>query len=391
MEHNGPIYCRFFFSRLGRKVEVRRSTGLTAEKDARKEAWLIYQHETGMASTGPAKQRSTSPKLGAIVDYFTAHRRECSAASEAAVRAYVNALGRAVRLVSGLADWRAQNSSILNDQFVHDWRAAKYRAKGLDINNAAHSDLYYNWSLNSEMQDVRSLFGKAALMAYEDAGMVLPPQLVRFLSVRGLEAEERGFTAIPSEVDLRMQRLARAVIEKRTPAPGDGTPPSVAVAVVYEMARFAGLTQKEIVNLQTKWIAGDCSYIDVQPFQDSTGRNFQTKRNSKNGQVPMSPERVESWIKALRGMPTEAGYFPPGTCHTHREDLCRREANPWIAYFLPDRIKRLHELRKQCGSDVFHKHGLTAAAAFLRDTEATARKYYLPKGHNAASHGVAGL
>lgn len=390
----GVIYCRFFHTRNGRKIEVKRSTGHTTEREARAKAFAIWQHETGHTANGPAKQRSTSPKLGKVADFITDRRLQCTKASASSVRGYVQSLGRAVNLVAGTEGdgWRDLNLTILSDEFVHKWRRLKYREKGLNIEDAADLDLYLNWNLNSMMQDIRSLFGKPALMAYEDAGMVLPAQLARFMSVPGLPSEERGFTAIPEQIDTAMQALAAYAIEPQGTKPsGKFEIPSRPVAVIYEIARFTGLTSKEIANFQIDWLAADLSYIDVQPFKDQVGRNFQTKRNSKNGRVPTDPERVQRWIAAFRSVEREAGYFLPGTCPTHRQELCQRDANKWIAPFLPGRTKRLHELRKQAGSDVFHKHGLSAAAAFLRDTEATARKYYLPKGHNAGQFGVAGL
>ena len=399
------IYCRFFYSRHGKKIEVKRSTGMTSEREARARAWAIWQHETGRAPTGPEKRRTTSPKLGRITDYITEHRKECTGASPSALKSYVQALGRAVNIVCGTEgdEWRELNLSVLSDDFVHRWRRAKYAAKGLDIDEPDDMDLFYNWSLNSEMQSVRSLFGKQALHAYADAGMEMPPQLARFLSCRRMPAEERGFTPIPEQKDRRMRAQVAAALLWPSIRYSDGSEnpvsatigvadrPSAAVAVVYEMARFCGLTQKEIVNFQTAWLVAENSAIDIAPFKDTEGRNWQTKRNSKNGRVPVSPARVRRWKRALEGMDTEPGYFLPGTCKTHREDLCRREANKWIAAYLPDRTKRLHELRKQSGSDVFHKHGLSAAAAFIRDSEATARKFYLPRGHDSSALGVAAL
>lgn len=390
----GTIYCRFFYTRNGRKVEVRRSTGHTTEREARAKAWAIWQHETGHAAEGPAKHRSTSPKLGRIADYITEHRRACTSASALTVKVYVQSMGRAVNLVAGTEGdaWRDLNLSFLSDEFVHRWRRLNYQQRGLDIDKDADADLHLNWNLNSTMQNIRSLFGRSALVAYEDAGMTLPPQLARFLSVRAMEAEQHGFKAIPAAIDAEMRALAAFAITPKGPAPvSDYKVPSVEVAVVYEIARFTGLTNKELVNLRVDWIAEDYSSLEVQPFKDAEGRNFKTKRNAKNGRVPTDPARVKRWLKALKTEPKEKGYFLPGTCPTHREVLCARTTNHWIAKFLPDRTKRLHELRKQAGSDVFHKHGLSAAAAFLRDTEATARKYYLPKGHDASKFGVGGL
>ncbi len=99
---------------------------------------------------------------------------------------------------------------------------------------------------------------------------------------------------------------------------------------------------------------------------------------------------MQWWIEALG---TSGEYLLPGKYPTTRRKLAERAANGWIAgFFGGERKKRLHDLRKQAGSDVFKaSKSLTAAAAFLRDSEETARKYYLPDGHHAGLFGVVGL
>ncbi|MGJ8649486.1 MAG: hypothetical protein ACSHX4_03935 [Opitutaceae bacterium] len=394
------IYCRFFHTANGKKVEVRQSTDSTTEKDAKTVAWVIYLQATGRAKEGetPNKPvRNTSPKIGRVTQFLTENRsRCCNRASASSVLGYVQALSRAIELVDPKTDWKNANVSILNDEFVYKWRAAKYRERKLDINEPADVDPYFNANINSEWNNAKAVFGKKAVLAYQDAGMHMPPQLFRMLAVPRMPQEVDGFTEIPAAIDMQMQICAQAAIHRargldyQVPEGAGWEVPTAKVAVVYEMARFCALTQKEIAHAWRGWLSADLKSLNVGPYQDSKGVNFVTKMNAKNGSIPLNPQRVQWWLDILG---TEGEYLLPGEYKTQRTNLCSREANPWIGkFFGTDRKKRLHDLRKQAGSDVYKASAsLTAAAAFIRDNEETARKYYLPKGHNSAQFGVVGL
>lgn len=387
------IYCRFFVTRNGKKKEVRRSTGMTTEREARAKAWAIWQNEKGLGDAGkaPALQRSTSPKLGRVVNMFLEKRPEISEASESSVRDYVGSLRRAVQLVES-KDWENVNLSRISDEFVHAWRKARYAARGLTFGEPEDVDPALNNSLNSEMTNMRAIFSRHALQAYRDAGMTIPDTLQRFLNVRQLPGEEEGFTPIDAEVDLRMQTLAKAAIHRArgidyvVPKEWESEVPPVEVGVAFELARFGALTRKEMVSCRVDWFTEDRRAVDVR---NRAEERFYTKGRKKNGLVPMRPVRVEWWLEAL-GCADE-DYLMLGTEH-QRKLTCQRAAPQWIAQYLPDRHKRLHELRKMAGWDVWKGSGsLSAAAAFLRDTEATARRYYLPRKHDSGQFGVTGL
>jgi len=53
-----------------------------------------------------------------------------------------------------------------------------------------------------------------------------------------------------------------------------------------------------------------------------------------------------------------------------------REGCAWVARFIPDRVKRLHELRKHAGSVIARRDGLLTAAQFLGDSYVTTEKHY---------------
>lgn len=399
-EHNGPIYCRFFYTdkKSGQNKEVKRNTDKTSEKAAREVAWRIYQDVTGTAPENmvvPSKLRSTAPSLAVLVQFIENNRLQCfPKASPKTLHNYLSRLAMAVRLVTQREDWQKVTLNTLDEHFLHKWRSIQYRRRGLDFEVQAQRDLHLNANINSEWQDVKAIFSKQAMLAYKDFGFELPDGLYRMLAVPRLQCKTEGFTEIPPDMDMRMQVCAQAAIHRARGldyvVPDGYNVPSAATGVIYEMARFAGLTQKEIVGFWRAWLAPDLKYIYIAPYKDSNGVNFQTKGNAKNGSVPCNPQRVQWWLEALG---TSGEYLLPGNYPTTRRKLAERAANGWIAeFFGGDRKKRLHDLRKQAGSDVFKSaKSLTAAAAFLRDSEETARKYYLPDGHHAGLFGVVGL
>ncbi|MEM0966576.1 MAG: hypothetical protein AAGJ81_10555 [Verrucomicrobiota bacterium] len=385
------IYCRFFVTRNGRKKEFRRSTGETTVVEARAKAWAFWQEARGL--TGGSErvplQRATSPKLGKIVDLYVERRTDISEASEHTVTDYIGSLRRAVQLVEK-EDWRDVNLSRISDDFMLRWWKGRYAARGLVYGDPEDVDESLNASLNSETQNMRAIFGRHALQVYKDEGMVIPDSLQRFLTMRKLPAEEDGFEPIPSEDDLKIQVLCQASIhrargiEYRVPVDWAEEVPPAEIAVACEMARFAALTRKEIYAARVDWFAEDLRSIDVRSRVDE---KFRTKRGKKNGIVPLNPNRVRWWFEALGSQE----FVLPGEEHP-RWITCRTKVGLWLAPFLSGRRMRLHELRKMAGWDVWKASGsLSAAAAFLRDREETARKYYLPKKHNAAQFGVEGL
>lgn len=70
------------------------------------------------------------------------------------------------------------------------------------------------------------------------------------------------------------------------------------------------------------------------------------------------------------------GFIVPREHETgaHNQVRC---LNAWLGEYLPDRQKKLHELRKHSGSEVLTQSGnIVAAAAFLRDSIKTTEKHY---------------
>ena len=70
------------------------------------------------------------------------------------------------------------------------------------------------------------------------------------------------------------------------------------------------------------------------------------------------------------------GYVIPATSKTGRDKVLRR-VNTWLSNYIPDRTKKLHELRKQAGSEVLMRNkSPLEAAKFIRDSVETTLNYY---------------
>lgn len=370
------IWCRFVLVKDGRRRDVRRSTGKTVEREARQVAWRIFLEESGAGVKPVPKRRNVAPRLGALLDVLERDRLRCSGASAKSVRGYRRALELMVRMVIGAEADRVP-VTVVNEDLVYRFREARYRAAGLDLN--VDEDLALNVSLNSQVQDARACFSRKALRRFAELGFEV--DVKAFLEVPKLREGSKRYVPIDREVDEAIRgEVARKLAGQVSQCP------SVGVAVSVELARYVGLTAKEIAAVRWDWFGetarGEC-FVEVRArrAEENGGRAFTTKANSKNGRVPVARERVAAWRKALQG---DGSVLPEA-----RARLVVREASEWLAPFLPGRAKRLHELRKEAGSQVFSATGrIDAAAAFLRDSERVARDYYLADLHEAGALGA---
>ena len=395
---DGVIYCRFTHTREGVRKDVRRNTQKTTEREARAVAWTIYQQETGLISEElvPRAKRATAP-VGRICDYYLERRAEITKAGEKAANDYVRALARILRIVhpGGSEDaWRDLPCSGLDDTTVHTWRRERYKAVGRNISDERDHDDALNYSLNSELRQARAVFGRSPLLYYRRAGFCLGEGLARFLTVPALRANLKGFTEIPEELDLHMQSVAAAALGR---ADGDTEGLSAAGAVAYELARMVSCTQTEIVHCRLSWLTPALDRLHIVGSQvDAEGRHKTFKRGTKHRINPVDPERVRSWLRALHGTEEHPGgdaYLIPWSTRLQcARVLCENHVNAWIARHLPDRKKRLHELRKQSGWMALKKTGsIDAAAAWVGDSVVTTAAYYLPKRKDSSALGMTAL
>ena len=142
-------------------------------------------------------------------------------------------------------------------------------------------------------------------------------------------------------------------------------------ALMIEMARLCGMTVKEIHHFRRAWVVESSNGIFIDIREDG---EFYTKRAAKNRQIPLAPEVWARWRNAL---PADGGpAFGEYGAHTNPESVYS-QACRFLRQYLPDRRKKLHELRKMACSDILaRERDIYAAARFIGDRVDTAAKYY---------------
>ncbi len=316
-----------------------------------------------------SETKNKSVKLSDIITLFIARIVDFSgqAVSLQSAKGYVNALKRIV----GNSFCDSENITLdkLTDDVIRTHRAKRYADKCLDF--ATDKDLILNHSINSEITNALSVFSIDALKLYKSEGYAIPQNILELKDVQPLPARKPDFIPIPDAIDKEMMLLAGFTLGDCVQVePNIKTKlPSKQTAVVYELARFCSLTCKEIQNARWSW-------IDTDRIRIAGNSEFSTKRNAKDRQIPVSPERVARWKKALfRGDENE--FIITAQTETARLDATSRTTNQWIKLFF-NRQKGLHELRKMATSDFLRATNgdVYKVADIIGDDPRTMLKYY---------------
>ena len=388
------IYCRF---RVKGK-EIRRSTGKKDIPLAQSVAWDIYQEAAGIKDAPAVElRRSTYPLLSEIGKVYKEEIPKYGKCAPGTARNNFNKLLGILRLVE-LENPRLDK---ISPSTITQWRTLCYERKrkrlakerGIDDSSdngelrfkfGENEDLELNYTLNSIFRQAKSVFSRNALRMYEAKGLKIPQNIIDFCSTGFLKQMSTNFVPIPQETDDKIKlacemSLTNAGDNERRNAGIDNIIPPKSVAVAVELARYCGLTVKEIVGIRWEWFEGtkDAPVISIR-YRPAAGDvpAWGSKGDKKNGIIPVRPERLARWRKALCAEKKKHGYVFDFASDTKRKDFVERTVSQWVAQFLPDREKKLHELRKQAGSEVATKEGIYAAARFLRDTVIVAERHY---------------
>ncbi len=392
---NGSIYVRV---KIG-GVEYRRATRTCDERVASIRAVeivrkLTSRKDVAMPATAPIPQaadvrpRGNIPTIAQTINAYLGGITAASGGNCSAKTARNNALALK-RIIAATLDINASLAR-LNLDVLLTWRANHYAQRGQNI--ATTQDLALNYTLNSDHNSARAVFGARARQLYAKLGLVVPANVDDFCSAPKLPEKSTRFVPIHPAIDAQIRALCTLAIDRILYKPSSretwqaatspltsAEPPAPDVAVAVELARYVGLTASEIAAISWDWVEtrNNGTYISIRPRPATRGKPaFVAKNNAKYGDIAISPTAVERWRQTLRTNSPWA-YIIPATSDTDRRNRIYRAANKWLAEFLPDRTKRLHELRKQAGSDVAERTGsIKRAADFLRDSVATAEKHY---------------
>ena len=99
--------------------EFRRSTGKTEAEVARAQAWQIYLHESGAGiGKAPSPLRSTSPRLGDIIELHRKRITDNTSISPRTIRVNENTLLRLVKTVYPHKDPRDLRAEVLTQDLI---------------------------------------------------------------------------------------------------------------------------------------------------------------------------------------------------------------------------------------------------------------------------------
>lgn len=375
-------------------IPRRQPQAATTDSRAPAQGGGFYRSSTRQARATPAPQipRPTLQDLRRV--YLTAAKLGDIPATPATARANFGKL-LTIAAAAGLSE--QSELAELTDAAITAWRAAQYRAAGLSA-----PDALTNYRLNSTLRQAQSVFSAAARRVYARAGITLTEATTDFYTRPPFSPQARPtFRAIDAATDAAILRLARERLQPPTPAPdtarapdaqknrppsGEGRrdtdtyprqneaplPLSALGAVMVEMARLCAMTVKEIHYFRRSWVIQTSTGLKIDIRED--GRGFSTKCATKTRQIPLSPEVWARWSKVL---PLgDAAPFGEYRDYTSPQSEYSRTSR-WLGQFLPDRQKKLHELRKMACSQVLaRERDIYAAAYFIGDSVQTTAKYY---------------
>lgn len=346
---------------FNRVRHIHRSSKTADLKVAKQRAWQNFLARTGKAA--PTVFDNKVPDCQALIACYEENisQEDGARTSPATVKTNVNAFARFIRLAFD-REPVAVSTAELSPEAVKRWRAARYQLAGLVFGQ--DEDLRLNYSLNSSWQHIKGIFSKAALRLYErELGFTL--DLSAFLRVSRLQ-----------QFDTRYQPIAPGTVAAMDRDSLELDPDE---RIIYELARFYGLTKREIRTVRWHWIEDDgASQVLAIRYREAIPAlgipAWKSKQNTKYGRLAINPARLASW-RQLAPCLESHGYIVPRVNKTAIDNAIRH-LNAWLGEYLPDRQKKLHELRKHAGSEVLMRAGLVEAAAFLRDSIKTTERHY---------------
>lgn len=270
----------------------------------------------------------------------------------------------------------------LSPDALRAWRLREYARAGLSA-----PDPLKNYRLNCHIRQAQSVFSADALRAYAAKKLPIAPCALAFARAPKLRPEARQtFRPIPEAADAAIKAAARRALSPSAAV----LPPARAAgeyeyystqneapalhplcALMIEMARLCGMTVKEIHHFRRAWVVETSNGICIDIREDG---EFYTKHATKNRQIPLAPEVWARWRNAL---PADGGpAFGEYGAHTNPESVYSQTCR-FLRQYLPDRRKKLHELRKMACSDILaRERDIYAAARFIGDRVDTTAKYY---------------
>lgn len=252
---------------------------------------------------------------------------------------------------------------------VSRWKRNQYKLSGIN----EPIDALKNYRLNCRLRLAKSVFTAQTRKLYELHGIRLPDALEEIAHARPFKPEARQtFRPIEEDTDCRIREEARRILDS-VPTESEAVKLEPLGAIMIEMARLCGMTAKEIHFFRKSWVLKTRNGYVIDIREDNYG--FTTKHSSKNRQIPLS-ENV--WLRWKKFLPQgdELLFGDWKKCTNPRSVYSK--TNKWLSQFIPNRQKKLHELRKMACSEVLaNERDIYAAAYYIGNRVDTTAKYYV--------------
>jgi integrase len=229
-------------------------------------------------------------------------------------------------------------------------------------------------SANSIMRHAKTLFG---------------PKMTRHLS----NPVSSPFTGVEFEPKQRVRYRSTINVDELTKAAHAelalSDPPAF---LVFLLALGAGLRRLEIDRLEWSAIRWDENVIRIQPTE-----HFDIKTEHSGGDVQIDADLIEILrgyrAKARSTFVIDSPTLPRkhATCQNYRAHRVEKRLIRWLQSKGVNSQKPLHELRKESGSIINRKYGLTAAKDHLRHGNVSITAAHYIDVHREATTGIGSL
>jgi hypothetical protein len=273
-----------------------------------------------------------------------------------------------------LARIHAVRLSELTPDLVQAWKRAFLTRAGKDPIKERSAKITFN----SFLRRAKSLFAKKAI---QHLSCVLPTPL----PFTGIAFEPRQSMEYRSSIDpAKLAKAAQKELARKDPS----------AFLAFLLALGAGLRRIEIDRLEWSAFRWRESVIRIEPTQ-----YFDVKSKHSAGDVRIDPElmalfrgyyaaRANSKQEPVLNFVIETPNMPRprATFENYRAQAVFERLADWLRKHDVTARKPIHELRKEFGSIVNKKHGLTAAKDLLRHADiAITASHYIDRARDATS------
>lgn len=352
------------FEVMGERIQesTKWPTMADAERVAVARVREVKERKQGLTEAGLQHQRAKG-KYATVQEVLDCLEGGDKIWDDGTMRTYKSALLRLARAADAERPLEAGMDKVLAEANLERFYALGQGGKGVNWVDS----LECNGGLNSTMRNAKAMFSPRVIKIKFRHTKLPNLQVLRDMPM--LRNVEDGFIPWPVEVYEAMHQ-ASEVLKVEKPEKW----------LVNAMLRRLGLRDEELLNARREWIEVkyELGADGMGPPQQRAFLRIQN-RGTEFSLLKHGAARVLELDAELQDilLPREGFLIAEGWAKSARYDLIYREHNQWLKAFIPDRVKKNHELRMHAGSIVYTLYGLDQAKVFLgHKSTATTERYY---------------